>query len=156
MFRGNATVNLDEKNRFAVPARFRDRVLEVCGTKLVVTVAVNERCVAMDDCIWLYPLTAWEQLEAEVKSLPAFKKKAIRLRQVLIGSAFDCEMDSQGRILLPEKIRKMANLDRKLVLVGQLNRMELWNEEVWAIKEAQFKEDEGDDEEMDELNSLSF
>lgn len=152
MFRGSATVNLDEKGRFAIPARFRDRVQDVCQGKVVVTLALNERCVGMSGCLWIYPLCEWEELEKKIKELPTFKKKAVKLKRFLIGSAFECDMDSQGRILLPEKLRKFAELDKKLELVGQLNRLELWNESAW---EEQFKDDE-DDEDMEEINKLSF
>ncbi len=152
MFRGSATVNLDEKGRFAIPSRFRDRVQDVCQGKVVVTLALNERCVGMPDCLWIYPLCEWEEVEKKIKELPTFKKKAVKLKRFLIGSAFECEMDAQGRILLPEKLRKYAGLEKKLELVGQLTRLELWNEHAW---EEQFKDDD-EDEDMDEINSLSF
>jgi MraZ protein len=158
LFRGNVTVNLDEKGRFAIPARYRDRVQKVSAGDLVVSIAVNERGVGMSDCLWIYPLTAWEELETKLKNLRTTKKRTSDLKRFLIASAFDCEMDSQGRILLPEKLRKFANLsDKRMVLTGNIERLELWNEDVWNIKEAQFKvADEEDDGELDELEGLSF
>jgi MraZ protein len=155
LFRGNTTVNLDEKGRFAIPTRYRERIQEICACQLVVTVGVDERCVGMSGCLWIYPLPEWEELEKKIKELPAFKKRAAKLKRFLIGSAFECEMDSQGRVLLPEKLRKFANLDKRTVLVGQLNRFELWNEEAWNLKEAQFMDTE-DADDLDDLGNLSF
>ncbi len=155
MFRGNTTVNLDEKGRFAIPARYRERVQETCACQLVATVAVDERCVGMDGCLWIYPLPEWEDLEKKIKELPAFNKMAAKLKRFLIGNAYECEMDAQGRIHLPEKLRNFANLQKKVVLVGQLNRFEVWNEEMWSKKEEQFMDSE-DIEGLDDLGGLSF
>lgn len=158
MFRGSVPVNLDEKGRIAIPSRFREKVQESCDSKLVVTVAVNERGIAMTDCLWIYPLPAWEELEITIKNLPSFKKKSAKLKRFLVTSAFDCDMDNQGRVLIPEKLRSFANLGKKLVVAGHFDRLELWNEETWNINEAEFKEDDGDDseEDMKFLEGLSF
>jgi MraZ protein len=155
LFRGNTTVNLDEKGRFAIPTRYRDRVQEICACQLVVTVAVDERCVGLDGCLWIYPLPEWGELEKKIKELPAFNKMAAKLKLFLIGNAYECEMDSHGRLLLPEKLRKFANLDKKMVLVGQLNRFEIWNEDAWSLKEKQFMDSE-DIDGLSELGNLSF
>lgn len=155
LFRGITTVNLDEKGRFAIPTRYRDEVQEVCACQLIVTVALDERFVGMQGCLWIYPLPEWEALERKIKELPAGNKKASNLKRFLIGNACECEMDSQGRLLLPEKLRKFANLDKKVVLLGQLTSFELWNEEAYALKEAQFMDD--DDESLDDdLGGISF
>lgn len=155
LFRGNTTVNLDEKGRFAIPTRYRDRVHEICACQLVITVAVDERCVGMEGCLWIYPLPEWEEFEKKVKDFPIFNKMTAKLKRFLIGNAYECEMDAQGRILLPEKLRNFANLQKKAVLVGQLNRFEVWNEDMWSKKEAQFMDGE-DIEGLDDLGNLSF
>jgi MraZ protein len=155
LFRGNTTVNLDEKGRFAIPTRYRERVQEICACQLVATVAVNERCVGMDGCLWIYPLPAWEELEKTIKEVSDLNKMGARLKRFLIGYATECEMDSQGRLLLPEKLRKFANLDKKAVLVGQLNRFEVWNEDAWSKEETQFMDGE-DTEGLEKLGDLSF
>lgn len=155
LFRGNTTVNLDEKGRFAIPTRYRDEVQETCACKLIVTVALDERFVGMPGCLWVYPMPEWETLEIKIKELPAASKKGANLKRFLIGNAYECEMDAQGRLLLPEKLRKFANLDKKVVLLGQLTRFELWNEEAWAVKETEFM-DGDDDEGLDDLGGISF
>lgn len=151
MFRGNTTVNFDEKGRFAIPTRYRERIHAICAGQMIATVAVDEKCVGMEGCLWLYPLPEWEVLEAKIVQLPAFNKMAAKLKRFLIGNAHECEMDAQGRLLLPEKLRQFAMLNKKVVLVGQLNRFEVWNESMWAIKERQFM----DSEDLDGLNELS-
>ena len=78
-----------------------------------------------------------------------------KLRRFVIGNASECEMDGQGRLLLPDKLRKFAHMDKKCVLVGQLNKFEIWNDDAWAAKEKQWLD--GDDNEgLEELGSLSF
>jgi MraZ protein len=122
---------------------------------MVVTVAVNERCVGENGCLWLYPMPEWEKLEQTISKLPTLNKMAGKLRRFVIGNASECEMDGQGRLLLPEKLRTFANVDKKIVLVGQLNKFELWNEEAWGAKESEWLS--GDDNEgLEDLGSLSF
>jgi MraZ protein len=121
----------------------------------VLTVAVNERCIGEPGCLWLYPLAEWEKLEQTINKLPTLNKMAGKLRRFVIGNASECEMDNQGRLLLPEKLRSFANMDKKIVLVGQLNKFEIWNEDAWIAKENEWMT--GDDVEgLEELGSLSF
>ncbi|MCK5355965.1 MAG: division/cell wall cluster transcriptional repressor MraZ, partial [Methyloprofundus sp.] len=72
-----------------------------------------------------------------------------------IGNATECDMDSHGRLLLPEKLRKFAGMEKHIVLVGQLNKFEIWNENSWNAKEDEWMNAD-DDEGLDELESLSF
>lgn len=155
LFRGISSINLDDKGRIAVPTRYREELTECCDRQLVVTVAVNERCVGEQGCLWLYPMPEWEKLELTISKLPTLNKMAGKLRRFVIGNASECEMDGQGRLLLPEKLRKFANMDKKIILIGQLNKFELWNEDTWTSKELDWLE--GDDTEgLEELGTLSF
>jgi MraZ protein len=120
-----------------------------------VTVAVDERCAGEEGCLWLYPLPEWERLEQIISQLPTLNKMAGKLRRFVIGNASDCEMDKQGRLLLPEKLRKFARMDKKVVLVGQLNKFEIWNEQAWLAKENDWLNSD-DNEGFEELESLSF
>lgn len=155
MFRGVTAINLDTKGRFAIPTRFREELQDCCECQLVVTIAVNEKCVGEPGCLWLYPLPEWERLELTVSKLPALNKMAGKLRRFLIGNATETEMDAQGRLLLAEKLRNFANMQKKLILVGQLNKFEIWNENAWNTKENEWLEG-GDDEGLEELESLLF
>lgn len=155
MFRGVTAINLDAKGRFAIPTRFRDELQECCEHQLVVTVAVNEKCIGESGCLWLYPLPEWEKLELTVSKLPTLNKMAGKLRRFLIGNATETEMDAQGRLLISEKLRKFAGMEKKLILVGQLNKFEIWNEDAWNAKENEWLQGD-DDEGLDELEGLSF
>ena len=155
MFRGISAINLDDKGRLAIPTRYRKELDECCERQLVVTVSVNELCIGEPGCLWLYPLPEWEKLEQTISKLPTLNKMAGKLRRFLIGNASECEMDSQGRLLLPEKLRKFAEMDKKIVLVGQLNKFEIWNESAWNVKEQEWMNGD-DNESLDELGTLSF
>ena len=155
MFIGNAIVNLDEKGRFAIPTRYREGIQEACDCKLVATVAVNEKGSGIEGCLWIYPVPAWEELKEKVKKFSDLNKTGAQLKRFLIGFANECEMDAQGRVVLPELLRKFANLDKKMILVGQLNRFELWNEDDFNKALSDFK-DSTDTEGLKELGDISF
>lgn len=155
LFRGISPINLDAKGRLAIPTRYREKLQENFANQLVVTVAVNEHCVGEPGCLWLYPLAEWEKLEQTISKLPTLNKMAGKLRRFLIGNATECELDAQGRFLLPEKLREFANLDKKIILIGQLNKFEIWNELAWQAKEQQWMNEE-DREGLDEIGSISF
>jgi len=155
VLRGVSSINLDAKGRLAIPTRYRAELQESCERQMVVTVAVDGQCVGERGCLWLYPLPEWEKLELTISKLPSLNKTAVRPRRFLIGNASECEMDGQGRLLLPEKLRTFSEMDKKIVLVGQLNKFEIWNDVAWTDKEAEWMS--GDDTEgLDELATLSF
>jgi len=155
LFRGISAINLDEKGRITIPTRYRGMLQQCCNAHMIVTVAVNERCSGEIGCLWLYPLPEWEQLEVTISQLPTLNKAAGKLRRFLIGNASECDMDSQGRLLLPEKLRSFAELDKKIMLVGQLNKFEIWNEAAWNAKEHDWiNNDEA--ESIEALGSLAF
>ncbi len=155
MFRGVSAINLDAKGRMAIPTRYRAELQELCDGQLIVTVAVNERCLGEKGCLWLYPLPEWEKVEVTISKLSTLNKMATKLRRFLIGNATECDMDAQGRLLLPDKLRKFANMEKQIVLIGQLNKFEIWNQNAWDEKESEWLD--GDDNEgLDELGTLSF
>jgi len=155
VFRGVSSINLDAKGRIAIPTRYRAELQDSCECQMVVTVAVDDKCIGEKGCLWLYPVPEWEKLELTVSKLPTLNKMAGKLKRFLIGNASECEMDGQGRLLLPEKLRKFAGMEKRIVLVGQLNKFEIWNESAWEDKENEWMS--GDDSEgLEELGSLSF
>ncbi len=150
MFRGVNALNLDAKGRMAMPAKYRDRLQELCAGQLVVT-------VDRDHCLLLYPLPEWEEIERKLVKLPSFNKQARRLQRLLIGHATEVDVDGAGRILLPPPLRDFAGLDKRVVLIGQGNKFELWHEPVWeARREEWLAEDDGDEALPAELESLSL
>jgi MraZ protein len=155
LFRGVSAINLDAKGRMAIPTRYRSELQELCEGQLVVTVAVNERCLGEKGCLWLYPMPEWEKVEVTISKLSTLNKMATKLRRFLIGNATECDMDAQGRLLLPDKLRKFANMEKQIVLIGQLNKFEIWNQNAWDEKESEWLD--GDDVDgLDELGNLSF
>ena len=157
MFRGVSTINLDAKGRLAIPTRYRAELQESCDCQMIVTIAMDERCAGEPGCLWLYPLPEWEKLEHTISKLPTLHKMAGKLRRFLIGNATECEMDAQGRLLLPEKLRKFAGMEKHIVLVGQLNKFEIWNEVAWNEKENELMNgDDTSDADLEELSTISF
>jgi len=134
-----------------MPSRYRERLQENCNGQLVVT-------VDRDHCLLLYPLPEWEEIERKLVRLPSLNKQARRLQRLLIGHATEVELDGHGRILLPPPLREFAELEKRIVLIGQGNKFELWNEDRWSDRRNQWLT-ESDDEDGDlpeELGSLSL
>ena len=125
MFRGVATFNLDAKGRMAIPAKFRKHLDVCCEGRLVITIDHS------DHCLQVYPLPEWETVEQKLSALPSLNPQVRRLKRMLLGYATECEMDSNGRILLPAKLREFAGLDKNIVMIGQGNKFELWDEQAW-------------------------
>lgn len=125
IFRGINNLTLDAKGRMAIPSRYRDRLMESCGGRLIVT-------VDRDGCLLVYPQHEWEIIEAQIDALPSLNKQSRLLQRLLIGHATEAELDSQGRILLPTMLREYAKLDKKCVLIGQGKKFEIWDEQRWT------------------------
>ena len=107
-----------------MPTRYRDRIQERSQGRLIVT-------VDRDQCLLLYPLPDWEEIERKLMRLPTLHPQARRLQRLMVGHATDLELDGHGRVLLPPKLREFADLSRQAVLIGQGNRFELWDEARW-------------------------
>jgi len=125
IFRGINNLTLDAKGRMAIPSRYRDRLMESCGGRLIVT-------VDRDRCLLVYPQHEWEIIETQLAGLPSLNKQSRLLQRLLIGHATEVELDSQGRILLPTMLRDYASLGKKCVLIGQGKKFEIWDEQVWT------------------------
>ncbi|RJG50027.1 division/cell wall cluster transcriptional repressor MraZ [Motilimonas pumila] len=128
MLRGAHGINLDSKGRFAIPTKYRDWLLDECQGQLVCTVDINS------PCLLLYPLHEWLEVEKKLQGLSSMRPQERRLQRLLLGYATDCELDKAGRILLGSPLRQYASLDKKLMLVGQLNKFELWDEASWLAQ----------------------
>ena len=123
-FRGVSTLNLDTKGRFAIPTKYRDRLVDTCASQLVIT-------VDKDRCLLIYPEPTWIEIEKKINDLPSFNNATRILKRLYVGHAHEVEMDGQGRVLLPPKLREFAGLAKKVALVGQGEHLELWDEERW-------------------------
>ena len=125
MFRGVNTLNLDAKGRLGIPTRYREVLTRLGDGHMVVTINYSERC------LWLYPLTEWEDIERKLVALPSLDPAAQRLKRILIGHASDCDLDASGRVLLPGPLREFAELSKRVILIGQGNKFEIWDEDRW-------------------------
>ena len=124
MFRGANKLTLDVKGRMVMPTKYRERLQERCGGKLVVT-------VDKDQCLLIYPMPDWEEIERKLMRLPTLNPQARRLQRLMVGHATELELDGHGRVLLPPKLREFALLTRDAMLIGQGLRFELWDEARW-------------------------
>ena len=150
MFRGANQLTLDAKGRVVMPTRYRERLAERSGGRMVVT-------VDRDPCLLLYPLPDWEEIERKLMRLPSLNEAARRLQRLMVGHATDVELDGHGRLLLPPKLREFAGLVRDAVLIGQGNRFELWDEARWNEQRDQWLESEQTLTDLpSELDSLSL
>lgn len=124
MFRGVSFLNLDTKGRLAIPTRYRERLQSSCDSHLVIT-------VDRDRCLLVYPEPTWVEIEHKLDQLPSFNEQTRMLQRLYIGHAQEVDMDGQGRVLLPPALRSFASLDKRVALVGQGKRFELWDEDAW-------------------------
>lgn len=113
--------SLDAKGRLFIPAQLRKEL----GDTLYVT-------MGMDGCLAVYPQETWNRFTERYSSLPMSQSKSMR---VLFANAAKCEPDSQGRIVVPQKLRAFAALEKDAVIIGVHDRAEIWSAERWSGQE---------------------
>ena len=152
MFRGINAINIDGKGRLAVPTRYREALGGQGSASLVVTIDTEETCLL------LYPTIAWQVIEDNLQRLPSFNAAARRIQRLLIGHATDVELDGNGRLLLPSLLRDYAHLDKHVVMIGQGNKFEVWDESLWQSRREQWLADEASkaDGLPDEMKTFSL
>ncbi|MDX8399644.1 MAG: division/cell wall cluster transcriptional repressor MraZ [Gallionellaceae bacterium] len=127
MFQGAAQLSLDSKSRLAIPAKHRDMLLAHCAGQLVLTADA-------DGCLLLYPQPEWQPIREKLMQLSAFNPQIRALQRFLVGHAEDVVMDAAGRVLVSSTLRSYAALDKRVMLVGQGNKFELWDEARWQAQ----------------------
>ena len=141
MFIGEYQHSLDDKGRMAVPAKFRS---------LLKGGAVVTR--GLDNCLFLYPKKQWNVLAVKLSNLPISQGKARAFSRLMLAGAMDVEFDNQGRITLPEYLRKFAGLNKKSIIAGLYDRLEIWDETAWnTYKEGMEKQSNDIAETLGEL-----
>lgn len=152
MLRGVTAISVDNKGRLAMPKRYRDDLVAECDGSFVCTIDHQLPCLS------LYPLPEWEKIEAKLSKLSSFNPAERRLQRLLLGHAFECEMDGQGRLLLAPTLRQYASLSGKAMLVGQLNKFEIWDHEQWQQQIEQDIQTQAESTEVlsERLNDLSL
>ena len=148
MYLGSNAISMDAKGRLAIPAKVRDALMSDCNGRIVVTAHTEERCLLV------YPEHQWQGLLPQIESLPNINRKAAKMQRLLLGYATPLEVDEDnGRVLLPPTLRGYAGLEKKLMLVGQGKKLELWSEEEWF----KYLDTSGEDDEVSaEILSLSL
>lgn len=152
MFRGINAINIDGKGRLAVPTRYREALGSHERASLVVTIDTEETCLL------LYPTAHWQVIEDNLQRLPSFNAAARRIQRLLIGHATDVELDGNGRLLLPPLLRDYAALDKRVVMIGQGNKFEVWDEQLWQTRSKQWLADEASKKDSlpDEMKTFSL
>ena len=125
MFRGRFRYAVDTKGRVSIPSKFRELLSSNFDERLIIT--------NFDQCLWAYPVSAWQELEKKVGALPQFLDEVKALQRVFISAAVECPLDKQGRILVPSELREYAGIDREVVVVGMTQRIEFWARERWDM-----------------------
>ena len=120
MLMGSYQNSIDAKNRVIVPAKFRDEL----GPKCVLT-------RGLDECLILYPMSTWSEQQEKLAQLPRSDENARAFIRYIFANATECEVDRQGRLLIPASYKEMAGIDKEMVTIGMLDRIELWAKEVY-------------------------
>jgi len=120
MLIGEYTYKIDTKRRLAIPAKFR----KLLGKRAVIT-------RGLDNCLFLFPFKEWEKLAKKLALLPLSQKDARGFSRIMLAGATDVTIDSLGRILVPDYLKKYASLKKTAVITGLSNRIEIWDESVW-------------------------
>ena len=132
MFFGETAINLDAKGRFAIPTRYRELIDEQCAGRLVLTYSAFD-----SGALWLYTREAWERVRDDVMGLSNWDPGHRSLQRRLVGSATPVEPDGSGRIQIPQTLRQAAGLEKRIVLLGMGERVEIWNENTLHLKRAE-------------------
>jgi MraZ protein len=138
VFRGSTPLSLDSKGRLAIPTRYREAFQARAAGKLVVT-------ADSPACLLIYAAPDWEPIQKRIMDLPSLNPRVRSLQRMLVGRASDVEMDAAGRILIPATLRKLAGLEKDVMLVGQGGKFELWDVVRWDEQQQQASLPEQDD-----------
>ncbi len=126
MFIGEYSATIDDKGRNAIPAKFRSQLKQ----KVVVT-------RGLDNSLFLYTAPEWEKLAEKLASLPISTANTRAFSRLMLAVAMDCEVDKQGRIILPLYLKEFAKINKKLIFAGLYNRIEIWSEDLWTTYKGQ-------------------
>lgn len=133
MFIGEYTYSIDEKKRLAIPAKFR----ELLGKKAVIT-------RGLDNCLFLYPVKEWKKLAEKLSKLPLSQSDARGFARLMLIGAMDVNIDNLGRILVPDYLKKYGSLNKKVVIAGVFDRIEIWDSKKWDEYKAKTEAGMGD------------
>ena len=148
MFRGSSYHTVDEKGRFAIPARFRD-VLRATGYDGIMV-------SRLDGCLMAYTMEEGGKIESRILNLAERSDSMRRFRRVFIGEAANCPCDKQGRVLVPPTLRQYAALERDIVVVGVLDHFEIWARKKWDQESIELEDDMKQEEVRNQIAKLGL
>ena len=143
MFLGEYKHSLDNKGRAAIPAKFRAEL----STGAIIT-------RGLDFCLFVFPSKSWESLAGKLTALPLAQANSRAFARLMLAGAADAELDAQGRVLIPEYLRKYADLKKEVVIAGLYNRLEIWDKDRW--EEYKKKTEGASDEISEKLGELGI
>lgn len=129
MFRGKFEHSIDNKGRLSIPSKFREYLKERDEKSLVITNSISNGEKYLD----IFPLYRWEEIEKKVSVLSQVKSEVQNFQRYYLSSATDCNIDKNGRILLPTGLREYSQMDRDVVIVGMAHKMEVWSRSKWEL-----------------------
>ena len=125
MLMGEYNHTIDTKGRLIIPSRFREQL----GDEFIVT-------KGLDGCLFVFSKNEWQIFEEKLRALPLTQKSTRKFTRFFVSGACMCELDKQGRILLPQTLREFAGLEKDVILAGNLNRIEIWSKANWEENSA--------------------
>ncbi|OED40672.1 division/cell wall cluster transcriptional repressor MraZ [Chromatiales bacterium (ex Bugula neritina AB1)] len=134
MFLGKTTLTLDSKGRIAIPARYREQLLDLCDGKLVISYNPH------DNCLPIFPFGEWQECERKMEAVEDESADFRRFQRLIYSYTNDVDMDSSGRVLIPQASREEVGLTKNAVLIGHGKKFELWGEDNWLRSSKEDKE----------------
>ena len=150
LFKGIHNLSLDSKGRLGIPVKYRDNIIGLVKGAMVITIDTEEKCLL------LYPSNFWSKIQDNISKLPSFNKNARRIQRLLVGHAEDIDVDSNGRILISKPLREYASLSKKVILIGQGEKFEIWDQGTWNQNVEKWREEVTSSDDAEALSDISI
>ena len=150
LFKGIHNLSLDSKGRLGIPVKYRDNIIGLVKGAMVITIDTEEKCLL------LYPSNFWSKIQDKISKLPSFNKNARRIQRLLVGHAEDIDVDSNGRILISKPLREYASLSKKVILIGQGEKFEIWDQGTWNQNVEKWREEVTSNDDAEALSDISI
>ena len=150
LFKGIHNLSLDSKGRLGIPVKYRYNIIGLVKGAMVITIDTEEKCLL------LYSSNFWSKIQDKVSKLPSFNKNARRIQRLLVGHAEDIDVDSNGRILISKPLREYASLSKKVILIGQGEKFEIWDQGTWNQNVEKWREEVTSSDDAEALSDISI
>lgn len=126
MLRGRFENSIDAKGRVSIPTKFKSFLTKNDNDSTEPFIITN-----FGQCLVVYAMEQWVEFEEKLAKLPQFDKSVVAFQRYFIASAMECQLDKQGRLLIPSHLRKTAGINKECIILGRLNKFEIWGKETW-------------------------